>query len=193
MNVRRNIDYSEMYEALDELMAQQLPQMELYCGIGKVVCRRTEKGAAVMASEYLNKQYPDVKGFSPRSMRRMRDFYRTYEDYPTLLSLAMRLGWIQNVVIMEAELTMELREWYMKAVIQFGWSKTELITHIYAKTHEIVILNDDKSAEFECTVVSDRKTPNIIITMVMYVFELLLRQYENLIHKDLGRRCYLSG
>ena len=193
MNIRKNIDYTEMYEELDILMAQQLPQMELYCGIGKAVCRRTEKGAAVMASEYLNKQYPDVKGFSPRSLRRMRDFYRTYANQPALLSRAMQIGWIQNVVIMEAELTMELREWYMKAVIQFGWSKTELITHVYAKTHEIVILNDEKSAECEGAVVSDRKTPNIIITMVLYIFELLLRQYENLIHKDLGRRCYLSG
>ena len=122
MNIRKNIDYSEMYEALDNLMAKELPQMVLCCEIGKVVCRRTEKGAAVMASEYLNKNYPDVKGFSPRSLRRMRDFYRTYENHPALLSRAMQLGWIQNVVIMEADLTMELRVWYMKAALQFGWS-----------------------------------------------------------------------
>ena len=55
MNIRKNIDYTDLYEALDGLMARQLPQMELYCEIGKAVCRRTEKGAAVMASEYLNK------------------------------------------------------------------------------------------------------------------------------------------
>ena len=133
MNIRKNIDYSEMYEELDKLMEQQLSQMELYCEIGKTVCRRTEKGAAVMASEYLNKQYPDVKGFSPRSLRRMRDFYRTYENHSALLSRAMKLGWIQNVVIMEADLTMDLREWYMKAAEQFGWSKTELIANIAAK------------------------------------------------------------
>ena len=140
MNIRKNIDYSEMYEALDMLMARKLSQMELYCGIGKAVCWRTEKGAAVMASEYLNKQYPDVKGFSPRSLRRMRDFYRTYENHPALLSRAMKLGWIQNVVIMEAELTMDLREWYMKAAEQFGWSKTELITNIAANAHENIVL-----------------------------------------------------
>lgn len=81
-----------MYEALDMLMAMQLPQMELYCEIGKAVCRRTEKGAAVMSSEYLNKQYPDVKGFSPRSLRRMRDFYRTYENHSALLSLCYEAG-----------------------------------------------------------------------------------------------------
>ena len=140
MNIRKNIDYSEMYEELDKLMEQQLSQMELYCEIGKTVCRRTEKGAAVMASEYLNKQYPDVKGFSPRSLRRMRDFYRTYENHPALLSRAMKLGWIQNVVIMEAELTMELREWYMKALKQFDWSKTELIAQIAAHAHEEIAL-----------------------------------------------------
>lgn len=141
MNIRKNIDYSEMYAALDHLMAQQLPQMERYCEIGKAVCRRTEKGAAVMASEYLNTHYPDVKGFSPRSLRRMRDFYRTYENYPAMLSLAIQLGWIQNVVIMEAELTMELREWYMKAAKQFVWSKTELIANIDANAHEDVVLS----------------------------------------------------
>ena len=140
MNTRKNIDYSEMYEALDYLMAKELPQMEMYCEIGKAVCRRTEKGAAVMASEYLNKCYPDVKGFSPRSLRRMRDFYRTYENHPALLRHAMQLGWIQNVVIMEAELTMELREWYMKAAEQFGWSKTELTANIAANAYEKIVL-----------------------------------------------------
>ena len=140
MNIRKNIDYSEMYEELDKLMEQQLPQMELYCAIGKAVCQRTEKGAAVMASEYLNKHYPDAKGFSPRSLRRMRDFYRTYENHSALLSRTMKLGWIQNVVIMEAELTMDLREWYMKAAEQFGWSKTELIANIAANAHENIVL-----------------------------------------------------
>ena len=144
MNIRKNIDYSEMYEELDLLMEKELSQMELYCGIGKAVCQRTEKGAAVMASEYLNNQYPDVKGFSPRSLRRMRDFYRTYENHPVLLCRAMKLGWIQNVVIMEADLTMDLREWYMKAAKQFGWSKIELIANIaeYGKLIAFCIEND---------------------------------------------------
>ena len=140
MNIRKNIDYSEMYEELDKLIEQQLPQMDLYCAIGRAVCQRTEKGAAVMASEYLNKNYPDAKGFSPRSLRRMRDFYRTYENHPALLSRAMKLGWIQNVVIMEADLTMELREWYMNAAEQFGWSKTELIVNIAMNAHENIVL-----------------------------------------------------
>lgn len=144
MNIRKHIDYSKMYKTLDMLMTQQLSQMELYCEIGKAVCRRTEKGAAVMASEYLNRQYPDVKGFSPRSLRRMRDFYHTYKNHPAILSRAMQLGWIQNVVIMEADLTMELREWYMRAAKQFRWSKAKLIAGLSDNAHEYIILDIEK-------------------------------------------------
>ena len=70
----------------------------------------------------------------------MRDFYRTYENHPALLSQAMQVGWTQNVVIMEANLTMELQEWYLKAAKQFGWSKAELIANIAAKAHENIVL-----------------------------------------------------
>lgn len=73
----------------------------------------------------------------------MRDFYRTYGNPPSLLSRAMELGWIQNVVIMEAELTMELRKWYMKAAKQFDWSKTELIANIAEKAHERIVLSTE--------------------------------------------------
>lgn len=162
MNIRKNIDYSALYETLDMMMAQQLPQMELYFEIGKAVCQRTEKGAAVMVSEYLNQKYPDVKGFSPRSLRRMRDFYRTYENHPVLLSLAMQLGWTQNVVILEADLVMEQRAWYLKAAKQFGWSKVELIANIDAKAHENIVLAIEDNVCYiveqeEKTATSDKK------------------------------------
>ena len=77
---------------------------EIYA-IGKVICQRPEKGAAVAAAEFLQANFPDRTGFSPRNVRRMRDFYRTYENDQRLLRLAMKIGWTLNVVIMEAELT----------------------------------------------------------------------------------------
>lgn len=195
MNIRKNIDYSEMYKELDKLMEQQLPQMELYCEIGKAVCRRIEKGAAVMASEYLNKQYPDAKGFSPRSLRRMRDFCRTYEHHSALLSRVMKLGWIQNVVIMEADLTMDLREWYMKAAEHFGWSKTELIANIAANAHENIVLaieeevcyiveQEEKQAE---SLKESLKEMPVVIINVIYQSVQRIRKWW-LIWKGGGRR-----
>ena len=44
------------------------------------VCTRPEKGAAVMAAEHLQASCPESKGFSPRNLRRMREFYRAYAD-----------------------------------------------------------------------------------------------------------------
>ena len=135
MNIRKPTDYSAMFAALDELMAVNLLQMELYRGIGRVVSGRPEKGVAVAAAEYLQGAYPDASGFSPRSLRRMRDFYRTYESTPEIMAEAMTIGWTQNVIIMESELTLQEKVWYIRAVRQFGWSKLELAEQIAAFAH----------------------------------------------------------
>lgn len=102
MNVRKAVDYSAMFAALGFVMDADLPQMELYCEIGKIVCARSEKGAAVTAAEFQKEQYPDIPGFSPRNVRRMRDFWQLYSSMPELLGEALHLNWTQNVVIMEA-------------------------------------------------------------------------------------------
>ena len=80
MNIRKPTDYTAMFAALDTLMAAQLPQIELYCEIGRLVSGRAEKGATVAASEYLQDTYPATEGFSPRNLRRMRAFYMAYEE-----------------------------------------------------------------------------------------------------------------
>ena len=135
INIRKPVDYSAMFAALDTLMAENLPQIELYCEIGRLVSGRPEKGAAVAAAEYLCAAYPDISGFSPRNLRRMWEFYRTYETAPAILAESMTIGWTQNVVILETELTPQERAWYIKAAGQFSWSKLELQQKIADNTH----------------------------------------------------------
>ena len=130
MNIRKPADYTTMFAALDALMAAQLPQMELYCEIGRVVSGRSEKGAAVAASEYLQAAYPATEGFSPRNLRRMRAFYAAYEESPEIMRLAMYLGWTRNVAILERCGSNEERTWYIRAVLHFGWKKAKLLAAI---------------------------------------------------------------
>lgn len=178
MNIRKNMDYTDMYEALDSAMEKNLSQVELYFEIGKAVCQRTEKGAAVAAAAYLREQYPDIQGFSPRNLRRMRDFYRAYEDHPDLLTLALQLGWTQNVVILEADLSIELREWYMKAAKQFGWSKIKLIEDIKNEVHKEIVLDIGQNL---CDNKVNRNVGNnfgedrgvIVNVFYVYVFQLI--------------------
>lgn len=141
MNIRKNIDYSEMYAELDIAMAAERQQMELYWKIGKTVCQRHEKGAAVAAAEYLSERYPDAQGFSPRNLRRMRNLFRTYGNHPNLMQLAMQLGWTQNIVILEADLTMDQREWYLRAAKELGWSKKELLENINLEAYLYIVLD----------------------------------------------------
>lgn len=144
MNIRKNIDYSTMFDAMRTAMSADMSQTKLYYELGRLICQRTEKGAAVAAAEYLQRNYPDVPGLSPRNLRRMRDFYRLYEGNPELLDLAMKIGWTQNVIILEADLSIEERRWYLCAVRQWGWSKAELQRKIEAKAHQEVYLDEPK-------------------------------------------------
>ena len=130
MNIRKPTDYTAMFATLDALMAAQLPQMELYCEIGRVVSGRVEKGAAVAASEYLQTAYPAAEGFSPRNVRRMRAFYAAYEKSPEIMQLAMNLGWTRNAAILERCGSNEERAWYIQAVLRFGWKKGKLLEAI---------------------------------------------------------------
>ena len=127
MNVRKPVDYGTMYREFATILAQTLPQMYEINAIGKVISQHPEKGAAVAAAEFLQANFPDRTGFSPRNVRRMRDFYRTYENDQTLLRLAMKIGWTLNVVIMEAELTRAQRMLCLQVTTVNNRSKKELL------------------------------------------------------------------
>ncbi|MBR2894761.1 MAG: hypothetical protein IKC03_03755 [Oscillospiraceae bacterium] len=130
MNLRKYVDYSEMYAALDMAVTGEYDQMQMYLLIGQAVCARSEKWAAVAASEYLQSRYPNMSGFSPRSLRRMRNFYHVYAQDREVLKLAMQVGWTQNMVVLEAELTMQERVWYLKKIAELGWSRRVLAEKI---------------------------------------------------------------
>ena len=144
MNIRKNIDYTTMFAAIDAVINARKPQMELYCELGRLVSNRPEKGAAVAVAEYLAGRHPDATGFSPRNLRRMRDFYRMYEETPELLKLAMEIGWTQNVVILEAELSTKERRWYLQVVKHFNWSKAELLRAIASEVHLELTLDESE-------------------------------------------------
>lgn len=52
----------------------------------------------------------------------------------------MKIGWTQNVAILEADLSMEQQVLYLKAAAQFAWSKAELTVKIVSNAHETIAL-----------------------------------------------------
>ena len=142
MGVRKSTDYSSMFALLDAMLDAELPLIKLYYEIGRIVSSSPEKGAAIATAEYLQNACPDAAGFSPRNLRRMRAFYQAYASTPEMIDAAMEIGWTQNVIILEAKLTTTEKEWYIRAVGQFGWSKSELLRQIEAEAHLTLDLPD---------------------------------------------------
>ena len=52
------MDYSAMYGGLDQILERNFPQMALYLEIGKLVSARKDKGATLVATEYLVTKCP---------------------------------------------------------------------------------------------------------------------------------------
>ena len=124
MNIRKPVDYGIMYRELTAILTQNLPQMDEIYAIGKTISQRPEKGAA---AEFLQANFPVRTGFSPRNVRRMRDFYKVYENDQMLLRLAMKIGWTLNVVIMEADLIKEQRISCLQRAVSEKLSKEKLL------------------------------------------------------------------
>ena len=143
MNKRKPVDYTGLYTQLDAALDGAATQMEQYAAIGKAVALRSEKGAAVAGAGYLRETHPELSGFSPRNLRRMRAFYQAYGDQPDLLKLAMQTGWTLNVLILEADLTLAERAWYLNASLRFGWTKTTLKEKLEESAH----LNEKEKVE----------------------------------------------
>lgn len=136
MNIRKPTDYSEMFSALDDLMQKGLPQMDLFLAVGKEIDSRQEKGAAVAASEYIRTICPGITGFSPRGVRRMREFYRAYKNNSMLMHEALKISWTHNALILEKCDSDQERLWYIQAVQRLGWSKQTLETEIAQNAYQ---------------------------------------------------------
>lgn len=112
----------------------------LYWQIGKEISKEiTERGwgADVVnkLSQDLRKQFPEMKGFSPRNLRYMRTFAETYMDPQFLQQVVAKIPWGHNVRILDYAKDEEERCWYLKQTLHQGWSRDVLKMHIKTKLY----------------------------------------------------------
>ena len=92
-------------------------------------------------SQDLQKTFPGMRGFSTRSLWRMRDFFLSYKDDPKLSGLSECLNWTHNVIILEKCSDPLEREYYLRMSIRNGWSKRSLENFIRGKTYQSMLTN----------------------------------------------------
>lgn len=126
----------------------------LYWFIGKMIVDNQEKqgwGKAVVQSlsQDLKKSFPDInRGFSPQNLWYMRQFYLEYKNDANLQRLVGEIGWGSNLVIMSRIKDIQAREYYLKAVIEMGWTRNILELQINSQAYERQCL-EGKEHNFE--------------------------------------------
>jgi len=138
--------------------------LELYTRIGQCICRQGEKAFIPHLAEMLADRFPSLKGFSLRNLRRMRVFYRTYENNPVLMERAQSLGWTQNTVILECCETNAQRSFYIDLATERNLSKLALIKAIQEGAFALHTEDYDECVKPSFAPVSDSRIDEAVDT-----------------------------
>lgn len=60
--------------------------------------------------------FPSIKGFSERNLKRMKKFYLEYKDYTIVPMALAQLPWSHNMVLIDKVKDKKIREWYRKVI-----------------------------------------------------------------------------
>lgn len=110
--------------------------------------------------EFMQREYPSLKGFNKRGIYRMKQFYETYKDYPIVSPLVTQISWTNNLIILSSTNTIDEKEFYIKMCIKNNYSKRELDRQIGSGYYQRYMLSDGKANQSLAKVEGDEDYPN---------------------------------
>jgi predicted nuclease of restriction endonuclease-like (RecB) superfamily len=104
----------------------------LYWNIGREILLRQEDagwGGKVIdqLAKDLKQGFPQMQGFSSRSLKYMRTFAEAYPDYSIVQEVLAQITWYHNIALLEKIKKTEERLWYAQQTIVNGWSRNILV------------------------------------------------------------------
>lgn len=134
------IGYAELLVALEErirtarvraALAVNRELVVLYWQIGREILVRQEEagwGAKVIQqlADDLRREFPDMKGLSSRNLNYMRQLGGAWPDEAKVPQLVAQIPWGHNRVLLDRVKDPAEREWYVRATIEHGWSRSVL-------------------------------------------------------------------
>lgn len=115
--------------------------IRLYYHIGESIARKQEEqqwgdGVVEQLSADLSRHFGGISGYSVQNLYYMRQFFRECTGKSEMLKYALQIPWGQNILILSKVKTISARLHYMKATVQYGWSRNILLNQIKAKAYE---------------------------------------------------------
>ncbi len=123
------------------LLAVNRELIELYLYMGEVLSVRTQSGWGDAVIDTLSKdlqaEYPGVKGFSSRNLRRMRLVYEQIAGNEIWTQAVAKIPWGHTNLIFSKVKQPEQREFYLRQCFERSWSRGVLEEEIkYERYHK---------------------------------------------------------
>ena len=154
MNPTTTQNFNEILKTIQTSKQKALQQVnttliKLYWEVGKYISIKTisenwGKSIVEDLAAYIKKQEPTLKGFTARSLWRMKQFYETYKDNKKLTPLVTEISWTNNLIILSSAKTDEEREFYLLLASRERYSKRELERQISSGIFERTMLANKK-------------------------------------------------
>lgn len=142
--------YSELLESLKErirtsqvraALAVSREMVLLYWSIGKdILARQEREGWGTRVIERLGRdlqvEFPGVQGFSARSLNYMKAFAEAWPEETRVQQVAALLPWGHHMVLLDRLKDSTLREWYLRAAVEYGWSRNVMVLQIKTELHK---------------------------------------------------------
>ncbi len=116
--------------------------IDLYWRVGRYISDKISvsewgDGVVKQLADYIEKNSPEIKGFSDKNLWRMKQFYETYKDADKKLSALLRqISWTNNLTIMSRSKSIEERLFYLQLCVHDRLSTRQLERQINSALYE---------------------------------------------------------
>jgi predicted nuclease of restriction endonuclease-like (RecB) superfamily len=114
--------------------------------------------------------FPGVRGFSPRNLWRMWDFYRSYHKNDKLRKILGDISWTHHIYILEKCKNLLEREFYIRMSRRQSWSYRVLLNQIGNHTYEKTLASQ---TNFEKNLPEKMQFEARIVTKDEYAFDFI--------------------
>jgi len=123
----------------------------LYWNVGRFISENYAKNnwgenTIENLSAFILEKEPDIKGFSPQNLWRMRQFYETYCQNERLSPLVREISWSNNLLILSKTKEVNEKEFYIRLCVKGNYSKRELERQIESGFYERSMISGENAS-----------------------------------------------
>ena len=125
---------------LKAVLSANAQMLSLYWQIGKTIVEQQQQAnwgdkVTERLSDDLKREFPDMKGFSHRNIKYMRQFAASYPDFPIGQPVVAQLPWAHHIVLLDKVKDENQRIFYMQKALENGWSRDVLSLQVKSSLH----------------------------------------------------------